>query len=206
MEEHPVREDLQGYLISYLTTVGATERPLIVLGQPGSGKSVLTKVLAAHLPAADFLTVRVVLREVLADTDLQAQVEHAIRVETGESLSWPSLARSAAGAMPVLLLDGFDELLQATGIGQSDYLEQVVRFQEREADQGRPVAVVVTSRTAVADRARIPSTGAIVVKLEPFADEQVRRWLTIGLPTTPPTSKHANCGRWPHGPSCASPR
>ncbi|MEY9931698.1 hypothetical protein ABH926_006347 [Catenulispora sp. GP43] len=178
-EEHPIREDLQEYLISYLTTVGAATHPLILLGQPGSGKSVLTKILAAHLPAADFLTVRVVLREVLADTDLQAQVEHAIRAETGESLSWPALARSAAGAMPVLLLDGFDELLQATGIGQSDYLEQVARFQEREADQGRPVAVVVTSRTAVADRARIPSEGAMVVRLEPFADEQVRRWLAI---------------------------
>ncbi|MFD9464234.1 hypothetical protein [Streptomyces sp. NPDC060027] len=44
--------------------------PLIVLGQPGSGKSVLTQVLAARLPPADFLVVCVVLREVAADTDL----------------------------------------------------------------------------------------------------------------------------------------
>ena len=39
-------------------------------------------------------------------------------------------------------LDGFDELLQATGVSQSDYLDRVVRFQQREADQGRPVAVL----------------------------------------------------------------
>ncbi|MCW2917010.1 MAG: hypothetical protein JWN52_5078, partial [Actinomycetia bacterium] len=51
-------------------------------------------------------------------------------------------------AMPVIMLDGFDELLQATGIGQTDYLEQVARFQEREGDQGRPVAVIVTSRNS----------------------------------------------------------
>ena len=178
-EESPARGDLQEYLISYLTSIGAADSPLIVLGQPGSGKSVLTKILAARLPPEDFLTVRVALREVPGDTDLQSQIEHAMRAETGESLSWPALARSATGAMPVLLLDGFDELLQATGIGQTDYLEQVARFQEREADQGRPVTVIVTSRTAVADRARIPSVGATVVKLEPFDDEQVRRWLTI---------------------------
>lgn len=77
------------------------------------------------------------------------------------------------------MLDGFDELLQATGIGQTDYLEQIVRFQEREADQGRPVAVIITSRTAVADRARLPGCGAVAVRLEPFSAEQIHRWLEI---------------------------
>jgi hypothetical protein len=177
--EQPARGDLQEFLIGHLTSVTATEAPLIVLGQPGSGKSVLTKVLAARLPARDYLTVRVALREVPADTDLQSQIEYAIRAETGESLTWPALARSADGALPVVLLDGFDELLQATGIGQTDYLEQIARFQEREAELGRPVAVVITSRTAVADRARLPSAGAVAVRLEPFTDEQVRLWLSI---------------------------
>ena len=178
-DEQPARDDLQEFLIGHLTSLTATEAPLIVLGQPGSGKSVLTKVLAARLPARDYLTVRVVLREVPADTDLQSQIEYAIRAETGESLTWPALARSAEGALPVVLLDGFDELLQATGIGQTDYLEQIARFQEREAELGRPVAVVITSRTAVADRARLPSAGAVAVRLEPFTDEQVRLWLSI---------------------------
>ncbi|MGP3920124.1 NACHT domain-containing protein [Nonomuraea sp. 10N515B] len=178
-DQHPVRDDLQGFLIGYLTSISATCGPLIVLGQPGSGKSVLTQALAARLPAADFLTVRVALRDVPADTDLQSQIEYAIRDETGETLTWPALARTAGGALPVVLLDGFDELLQATGIGQTDYLEQVARFQEREADQGRPAAVIVTSRIAVADRARIPRGGATAIKLEPFSDQQVEQWLTV---------------------------
>ena len=139
----------------------------------------LTRVIAGRLPARDYMAVRVELRDVPADTDLQSQIEYAIRDATGESLGWPGLARSAGGALPVVLLDGFDELLQATGIGQTDYLEQIVRFQEREADQGRPVAVIITSRTAVADRARLPACGAVAVRLEPFSEEQVRRWLAI---------------------------
>ncbi|WP_214323086.1 NACHT domain-containing protein [Nonomuraea sediminis] len=177
--QYPVRDDLQDYLIGHLTSLHAVECPLIVLGQPGSGKSVLTRVLSARLPPSDFMVVRVALREVPADADLQTQIEYAIRQATGERLSWPALARAAGDALPVILLDGFDELVQAANIGQSDYLEQVVRFQEREADQGRPLAVIVTSRTAVADRARIPPGGAVAIRLEPFTPVQVERWLRV---------------------------
>jgi hypothetical protein len=156
-QEYPICDDLEAFLIGHLTSVTATENPLIVLGQPGSGKSVLTKVIAARLPARDYMAVRVELREVPADTDLQSQIEYAIRDATGESLNWPALARSAGGALPVVLLDGFDELLQATGIGQTDYLEQIVRFQEREADQGRPAVQQLRIERAFLGAARWPS-------------------------------------------------
>ncbi len=178
-QDRPVRDDLYGYLLARLTSPDAVRRPLLLLGQPGSGKSVLTKILAARLPASDFLAVRVALREAPADADLQSQIEYALREATGEDLRWPAVARTAADALPVVLLDGFDELLQATGVSRSDYLERIVRFQERESDQGRPVVVVVTSRTAVADRVRIPAEGAVGVRLEPFDEAQVRRWLDV---------------------------
>jgi hypothetical protein len=173
-----VRDDLEQFLLGHLTAPQAVRAPLLVLGQPGSGKSALTQVLAARLPPKDFLVVRVVLREVAADADLQAQIEHAIRGATGENLPWPDLSRSAGDALPVVLLDGFDEMLQATGVSQTDYLLTVAAFQAREADQGRPVAVLVTSRTAVADRAQ-PVPGMVVVRLEAFHDAQVIQWLGV---------------------------
>jgi hypothetical protein len=177
-DEQPVRDDLEGFLLGHLTAPQAVEAPLLVLGQPGSGKSVLTQVLAARLPPAEFLVVRVVLREAPADADLQAQIEDAVRSATGESLAWPDLARSAAGALPVVLIDGFDELLQATGVSQTDYLGRIAAFQAREADQGRPVVVMVTSRTAVADRAQ-PAPGMVVARLEPFRKAQISQWLRV---------------------------
>jgi hypothetical protein len=125
----PVRDDLQSFLIGFLTGPQVTDAPLLVLGHPGSGKSALTRVLAARLPPTDFLAVTVSLREVPADAELQTQVEYAVRHATGESVSWPVLARSTDGALPVLILDGFDELVQATGVTQSDYLEKVAAFQ-----------------------------------------------------------------------------
>jgi hypothetical protein len=184
--EQPVRDDLEGFLIGHLTAPQATEAPLLVLGQPGSGKSVLTQVLAARLPPSEFLALRVVLREVPADADLQAQIEQAIRAATGESMPWTALARSAGDALPVVLLDGFDELLQATGASQSDYLEKIADFQRREFDQGRPVVVLVTSRTAVADRAR-PVAGMVALRLEPFRDSQITQWLTVWNAANAPT-------------------
>ncbi|GAA3216420.1 NACHT domain-containing protein [Nonomuraea helvata] len=173
-----VREDLAGFLAGFLTGSGATERPLVVLGQPGAGKSVLTKVLAARLSQEAFLPIRVPLREVSAGADLQQQIEQAIYRLSGERLQWPEVARAADGVLPVVFLDGFDELLQATGVRQTDYLEKVARFQQRERDAGRAVAVIVTSRTAVANRADFPE-GTSVAKLEPFDGNQIARWLEV---------------------------
>ena len=172
----PVRRDLTEYLGDFLTSPEAVTAPLMVLGQPGAGKSVLTKVLAARLPPRGFLPVRVALREVPAEAEIQDQIEYAIRAATGLRMDWPELARAAGAAVPVVLLDGFDELLQATGVSQSDYLLKLARFQQREADQGRPVIVLVTSRIAVSDRVRYP-VGTIALRLEPFRNDQIASWL-----------------------------
>ena len=172
----PVRRDLTEYLGDFLTSPEVSTAPLVVLGQPGAGKSVLTKVLAARLPPRGFLPVRVVLREVPAEAEVQDQIEYAIRAATGLRMDWPDVARAAGAAVPVVLLDGFDELLQATGVSQSDYLLKLARFQQREADQGRPVIVLVTSRTAVSDRVRYPD-GTMALRLEPFRSDQIASWL-----------------------------
>jgi hypothetical protein len=177
-EEVPVRRDITGYLAGALTSAGSAGAPVLVLGQPGAGKSVLTRVLAARLPSAGFLPVRVPLRDVHAEDDLQTQIEQAVRAATGERASWPDLVRAAGGAVPVLLLDGFDELLQTTGIHHSDFLTRVAHFQQREADQGRPIRALVTSRIAVADRARYPE-GLVALRLEPFREDQIRQWLAL---------------------------
>ncbi|WP_435210377.1 NACHT domain-containing protein [Streptomyces sp. bgisy034] len=178
-QQHEVRGGLDTFLQDFLTAPKAVEVPILLLGLPGSGKSLLTKVLAARLPAEDFLAVRVPLRDVPADTGVQDQIEAAIRQATGErTMDWADVVRAAGPALPVVLLDGFDELLQATGLHQSDYLERVANFQQREAALGRPLAIVVTSRTIVADRARLTS-GGIAIRLEPFSATQTGQWLEL---------------------------
>lgn len=171
-------EDVQWLLAGLFTSPGASDAPIVVLGQPGSGKSVLTKVLAATLPTSQFLPVRVELRQSQADASLQDQIEQAIFDATGIRMSWRNLVDQVNGVRPVILLDGFDELLQSTQVSQSDYLQKIQQFQRREADYGRPVIVVVTSRTVVADRMRYPE-GTVALRLDPFSPDQVCAWLDI---------------------------
>ncbi|SEG29829.1 hypothetical protein SAMN05444920_102493 [Nonomuraea solani] len=177
-EHLPQRDDLDAFLAAHLTLPAATRAPLLVLGQPGAGKSVMTRMLAARLPPSEFLPLRVELRGVPADSDVLAQIEHGIKDALDESMSWPELVHAAGGALPVVMLDGFDELLQATGVSQTDYLERVADFQQRQAERGRAVIVIVTSRTAVADRARVPAESN-VLRMEPFAEHQVRQWISV---------------------------
>lgn len=77
-----------------------------------------------------------------------------------------------------MILDGFDELVQAAAVNRYDYLEQARDFQHRQAQIGHPVAVIVTSRTIAADHARFPA-GSLALQLQPFTDPQVRQWLDI---------------------------
>ncbi|MDA0564491.1 hypothetical protein LG943_09150 [Streptomonospora sp. S1-112] len=174
----PVREDLPTVLAGLLTQPGAVLRPIVILGHPGAGKSVLTQMLAARLSAADFLPLRVELRGVRPNAPIHAQIEEGMAATLNTSVRWRDLADAAEGALPVVILDGFDELLQATGVNRSDYLEQVQEFQDRQRAIGQPVAVIVTSRTVVADRARFPALTP-AVRLEPFDARRVARMVEI---------------------------
>jgi hypothetical protein len=93
---------------------------------------------------------------------------------------WAELADSSRDAIGVVLLDGFDELLQASPDSHSGYLLAVAEFQRTEAQQGRPVAVLITSRTVVAERAHIPP-GSLIARLEEFDDQQIQIWLQLHL-------------------------
>ncbi|MFC6090800.1 NACHT domain-containing protein [Saccharothrix lopnurensis] len=175
-ENTGVEEDIDTFLAAHLAGPASTRRPLLVLGHPGMGKSLLMSVLAARLPALGYPVVTVPLRRVNANDAVVRQVETALAEVLSERVDWGRLADECRDGIPVVLLDGFDELVQASGVTRSNYLEQVCDFQEREADLGRRVAVVVTSRPLVVDRVHIP-LGTSVVKLEAFDDVRVGKWL-----------------------------
>jgi len=175
-EDQESRDDFDVFLARHVTSPEATRRPLLLLGHPGAGKSLLTKVFAARLPTSQYTVVRVPLRRVSADAEIHRQIEEALDTATHQRIAWSDLAEQSADAVRVVLLDGLDELLQASEHDRSRYLEDVMDFQERETMQRRPVVAVVTSRTVVADRVRVPD-GTTVVKLDPFSDDDITDWL-----------------------------
>jgi hypothetical protein len=167
--------DIQSFLAGYLTSPVASERPLLVLGSPGSGKSALTRVLAARLGSTGHQPLRVDLSRVPAGAPIVEQIEASLRTVLARTVHWAELADAARDQVPVIILDGLDELLQSIPAGRWDYLTHVVEFQRTQAAQGRPVAVVVTSRTVVANRVHIP-TGTTVIALEPFDESRINAW------------------------------
>ncbi|SNS65601.1 hypothetical protein SAMN05421812_101281 [Asanoa hainanensis] len=175
-EACPSREDPVAFLKEHLATDKATRAPLYVVGDLGTGKTAFTRVFAAQLSAENYLVVRVVLRDRPDLDDIQKRIEQAITDATGSDVGWQGLVESAKDAVTVVAFDAFDELLQATDLNQADFLEKVAAFQSREAGQHRPVAAVVTSRTDVADQARIPDE-TVAIRLEPFGPEQVDAWI-----------------------------
>jgi hypothetical protein len=168
------RTDLDEFLAAHLSSADSTSLPILILGHPGAGKSLLTEVLAARLPPTAFTVVRVPLRRVDPTKPVHEQISGGMGLN--QRTDWGEFTRECHDTIRVVILDGFDELILATGVRQSAYLEQVARFQQDELDLGRPVAVIVTSRTLVADRARIPD-GCPMIKLEEFDEDQVKTWL-----------------------------
>ncbi|HEX6686963.1 MAG TPA: AAA family ATPase, partial [Candidatus Limnocylindrales bacterium] len=173
--DQPTAQDLGSFLTVQLTHPDSARHPLIILGHPGAGKTLMAEVLAARLPAESYTPILVRLRRVDADAELHRQLETALESTVRERVSWGQLCRENK-ATKVLILDGFDELIQATGVAQSGYLEQIAEFQQEAWRDGHSVIAIITSRTLVMDRARVPE-GCTLVKLEDFDDTQLESWL-----------------------------
>ncbi|MBV9763592.1 MAG: ATP-binding protein [Acidobacteriaceae bacterium] len=172
------QNDLGVFILNYLQSEYSIETPLLILGHPGSGKSLLTEIIAARLAPRIFSVVRVELRDVDADEEVDVQIERAIRLTIGRSIAWSDYATSATGGPPLVILDGLDELLQASGKTHANYLQRVMRFQEREAELSRPVRVIVTSRITLIDRSRVPADSTVIRLLE-FDKPRIRRWVEL---------------------------
>ena len=140
----PLRDDIDLRIIGHLVSSEATRLPLLVLGHPGAGKSLVMKVLAARLPVEQYTAVYVPLRRVTSSASVYQQIEEGLVDETNGRANWNSLLTEVKGTTPVVLLDGLDEMLQAADRDRTGYLHDIAEFQWREAVQGRPVVVLVT--------------------------------------------------------------
>lgn len=174
------RQDcLNSFFINYLSSPYSVETPLIILGHPGSGKSLLTTILSAQLMSQHYTAIRVPLREVNADSSIISQIEESIYKITSISIdSWVKLSGAFKNNPPLVILDGYDELLQASGKVFSGYLKDVQDFQKNEAEQGRPVRIIVTSRITLIDKAIIPHN-SLVLRLLEFDNRQQEAWISI---------------------------
>ena len=87
------RNDIGTFLLSYLSSPYSCETPMLILGHPGSGKSLLTKVLCARLMSKPYTPIRVPLREIDADSLIESQVDSEIQRITGNRIqNWANFS------------------------------------------------------------------------------------------------------------------
>ncbi|NQZ10009.1 MAG: ATP-binding protein, partial [Algicola sp.] len=178
-QEQPIRHELSVFMLKYLSSPHSIEAPLLVLGHPGGGKSLLTKVLAAQLMSDAYTVIRIPLREVNTELGLDTLAADQITKDTGEKItSWANFASQFSTKPLFIILDGFDELLQAKGTVFTGYLDQIKQFQQTQIEQERPVRVMVTSRITLIDKATVP-VGTYVVRLLEFNEQQQQHWISI---------------------------
>ncbi len=174
-------ENVGKFLMNELIDPENSFKPIIILGNPGAGKSMLSKIFAARLlESADFVPFFIRLRDVtLSDTSPNNHINDGIKnTLTGSySVDWISWAREFPNRISTIVLDGFDELLRATQTEINNYISKIKELQEKAfRDYGIVTRVILTSRLTVMQDVEIPQKTTII-RLDSFDKKRVNTWI-----------------------------
>lgn len=178
--ESSVEQDNIGEFISgVLHHPESNTMPLIVLGVPGAGKSLLCNMLAAKLLYQEYHVIIVTLRDARADDTIVQQITDQINRMFGESCSWYDISKAKLDKPILIIFDGYDELLQSSGKTYSHYINKISEFQKLQLNTcNMQVKCIITSRITLIDKAYIPN-GSIVLRLCDFDRNRIDEWITI---------------------------
>ena len=175
------QRDMTSFWTKYYLDPDSVENILLILGEPGIGKSLLTKVICARMSSAQSVFIRIPLRE----HDMEDKIESIVLRQLGQDgdlsediskFKW--FAEEFSDNPITLVFDGYDEVLQATGEVYRRLLQEFRDFQQICYERGRPVRIIVTSRETLIDKADIPSD-ALVMKLPEFDEDQKAGWIDV---------------------------
>lgn len=174
------RFEIGAFIADTLRSPDLGVKPLVILGDPGAGKTMLTRMLAAKILCNEYHVIILNLRNLNADNEIFEQINQQLsRRFSGMSCTWGDIIYSQLKKPILLIFDGYDELLQASGKTHSDYLERIARFQgDTLRESGTVIRTIVTSRIVLIDKARIPR-GSVIVRLEKFDDQRIHHWCSI---------------------------
>ena len=175
-------ENIGNYLLRLITNPVSSLSPIIILGNPGAGKSMLSKMFAAELcKTTDFIPFLIKLRTVASSSS--SIVEHinkglANSIDTNFELDWMEWAKSFKDRTPVIIMDGFDELMQTNNRELNGYVLAIREFQQKAMHHDICVRVILTSRITVMEEVSIPDNTTII-KLDGFDEKRQQLWIEL---------------------------
>lgn len=171
--------NISTFILRFLNSPTSIDHPLLILGHPGSGKSLLTKILCARLIGDTYTPIRIPLREVNAELQIETLIEKQIEKDSGHKIdNWADFASQFKESPLLIILDGYDELLQASGKVFAGFLDKIQKFQQSQQVQNRPVRIIATSRITLIDKASVPD-GCTILRLLEFDQEKRDAWIEI---------------------------
>lgn len=171
--------NLGEFINGLMSHSSSNDFPVIILGHPGSGKSLLCNMLSSKILGNRYNVILVKLRSINAENTIIAQIESQITDEIGRKCNWTDIADCHSEKDAIVIFDGYDELLQASGKTYANYVKQIQEFQQNEVFVGRrPVKCILTSRITLIDKAFIPD-GTTIIKLLDFDSTRIELWTNI---------------------------
>lgn len=172
------REDIGKFVSDILRHSVNGSLPLLILGHPGAGKSLLCNMLAARILCHEYHVIIVKLRDSNAEQTIMKQINEQIERDFSNGCLWSEIAESQLNKPLLIIFDGYDELLQASGKTYSDYLQKIVEFQENQRILGISVKCIVTSRITLIDKAEITKNTPVIM-LSDFDRGRVEQWSKV---------------------------
>jgi|WetSurMetagenome_2_1015567.scaffolds.fasta_scaffold01193_9 hypothetical protein len=175
-------ENIGNYLLQTLINPISATRPIILLGNPGAGKSMLSKIFAGLLcETTDFIPFLIKLRSVASNTaNISEHINKGLSksIENTADINWLDWAKEFKERIPVVIMDGFDELMQSSNTELNNYINTIKDFQETALNHGICVRVILTSRKTVMQDVFIPE-GTKIILLDSFDEKRRNLWVKI---------------------------
>lgn len=175
----PEMDNIGKFVADTLRHSATGNLPLLILGVPGAGKTLLCHMLAAQILLHEYHVLIIRLRDTVADDTIAQQINEQIERDFANHCTWEDIVDHAISKPILLVFDGYDELLQASGRTYADYVNKIAEFQRQQrVTSGIQIKCVLTSRTTLIDKASIPRN-TTVIKLSDFNETRINQWVEI---------------------------
>lgn len=173
-------ENIGNYLLKTLVDPNYASKPIILLGNPGAGKSMLSRMFAGLLcDTNDFIPFLIKLRSVASSSgNISEHISKGLSntIANVSDVNWIEWAKEFKNRIPVIIMDGFDELMQTSNRELNGYVDAIREFQEKALNSGICARIILTSRISVMQDVFIPEHTKII-KLDSFDPKRRNLWI-----------------------------
>lgn len=173
-------ENIGNYLLKTLIDPNYAAKPIILLGNPGAGKSMLSRMFAGQLcETNDFIPFLIKLRSVASSSgNISEHINKGLAntIANTSDVNWLEWAKEFRNRIPVIIMDGFDELMQTSNRELNGYVDAIREFQEKAINSGVCARIILTSRISVMQDVFIPENTKII-KLDSFDIKRRTLWI-----------------------------